>query len=267
MVTGKEVLNSPEVRAFLAHFKMPNPFADSEEFLEALRQNDPRYKGEDHKLRFELEDDSTKWPTATVDVVMSTARYMGMLKTETIIEGEFDLMIVLGEARRSNLERTRYGVKMITDGYCSAPFVLVAGSNRPLPKLEQAYVAKYAPFAETEFDLCCAAAKEVAIESEIATGQFLVRNERAGTPDVIEAVIGAGEYDEFIRIATVTNQIYWLATVLDTARISADFCVACYATAGCPSDPKVVDKRTTATYLSEVLRTLRAALLAAEAGV
>jgi len=73
-----------------------------------------------------------------------------------------------------------------------------------------------------------------------------------------------GWLPEGSRVAAVTTQIYQAATSLDIARVGKKYGLETMA-AGNPSDPKVVEARTPATYLSEVLRTLRAATLALKA--
>ncbi len=67
------------------------------------------------------------------------------------------------------------------------------------------------------------------------------------------------------KVAAVTTQIYQASTERDLDRVAKQFGVTETFTAGNPSDPNVVAKRTPATYLSEVLRTLRAAVNDVEA--
>ena len=226
-------------------------------------------------VRYQLEQDQTQWPTQAVETIMVCARDMWMLKTETPMVGDFDLVIILGGARQSNLDRARYAAQ--AHGGLTARIwgqLVIAGSSRKLNDDEQQNVTNYAAGAEDEFDLCAAAARIVARESGIITSQFMVPDERAGTPAVLEAVIklvNAGRaYSSFpLRIAAVTTQIYQLATEIDLVRVVTQLGVnaSIMMASGCPSDPAVIAKRTTATYLSEVLRTLRAAALAAQAGV
>ncbi len=91
-----------------------------------------------------------------------------------------------------------------------------------------------------------------------------VEDKRAGTPAVIEGVLATlqanGSLPEGANIAAVTTQVYQASTERDLARVAKQFGITETFTAGNPSDPNVVAKRTPATYLSEVLRTLRAAV-------
>ena len=63
-----------------------------------------------------------------------------------------------------------------------------------------------------------------------------------------------------MSVTAVVHQIYLPATQLDLKRIAAKFGLTDVHTAGCPSDPQIVASRTETTYLSEIIRTLRAAI-------
>ena len=63
----------------------------------------------------------------------------------------------------------------------------------------------------------------------------------------------------------MTTQIYQESTALDLARVAKAFGAEYTLAAGNPSDPELVAKRTPATYLTEIIRTLKAAMLALEA--
>lgn len=242
----------------------PNPILDPDGFIEALRQVGPRYKGERPLLRFQLKADKSQWSPDMIRDIMDAAMVMRMLEPETPLESEFDAVIALGGARQSNLDRTRYAAKAIGDGNAKARLIMVAGSNRPLPKTEKASVANYAPEAMTEADLCLAAANLVSQEfTDVPILPFEVKEENAGTPRILEAIFSVRSWP---RVGVVTTQIYQLATELDAARIGKQFGVQTKV-AGTPSDPKVIEARTPATYLSEVLRTLRAATLAVQVQV
>ncbi len=270
-MTGHDVLTLESVVRFLAYFGVEiNSFDDPDAFMSALRQLDPRYKDDRNLVRYQLEHDQTQWPTDAVEAIMACTRDMRMLEPETLPQSdrEYYLIIVLGGARQSNLDRARFAARCKTECYYPKGNLVVAGSSRKLDDGERNNISNYAPIAETEFDLCCAAAAIVAKESAIVTSQYMVDNERAGTPDVLEEVINHS-YDPVETVLAVTTQIYQLSTELDLRRIAQKLDINPNMTmaAGCPSDPEVVAKRTTATYLSEVLRTLRAAALAAQAGV
>jgi len=250
---------------FLQHFGVEvTPAENPEEFRVALQQLDPRYQGDRHLVRYELENDQTEWDEPTKDVIMSTAESMRMLEVETPLQGDFDVVIALGGARQSNLDRTRYAVDSLKEGAATTKHLVVAGSSRQLNEAEKENTANYAPGAETEFDLCAGAAATAAKENPgLVTSVLYVEDPKAGTPAVIEQVLSSlqagGNLPDGASVAAVTTQIYQASTERDLDRVAAQFGIDATFTAGNPSDPNVVANRTPATYLSEVLRTLRAA--------
>lgn len=258
---------------FLQHFGVEvNPAEQPEAFTAALAQLDPRYQGGRELVRWQLEADQTEWPEDTKQVIMRAAEGMRMLVPETPLTGHYDVVIALGGARQSNLDRTRYAAQAVHEGKANVDRLVVAGSKRKLNEQEQQNVANYATGATTEADLVAGAASTVAHEtSDVNPEVHVIDSERAGTPDVVESVLQAmkdrGELPEGSSVAAVTTQIYQASTELDLARVARKFGVTETFTAGNPSDPKIVEARTPATYLSEVLRTLRAAVNAAQAQV
>ena len=255
----------------LQHFAVEvSPTEQPEQFLEAMAQLDPRYQGGRELVRFELEADQTEWDEETKAVIMRTAESMRMLEAETPLTGNFDAVIVLGGARQSSLDRTRYAVEAAKDGAANIKQLIVAGSSRELNEAEQKATENYAAGATTEFELCVGAAKTAAQENHgLVASVMYVEDRKAGTPAVIEKVLATlqanGSLREGARIAAVTTQIYQASTELDLDRVAKQFGVAETFTAGNPSDPNVAANRTPATYLSEVLRTLKAATNAAQA--
>lgn len=262
--TGEQLLQAGS--EFLQHFGVEvNPAESPEEFRAALQQLDPRYQGGRDLVRWQLEADQTEWDEPTKDVIMRTAESMSMLEAETPLQGDFDAVIVLGGARQSNLDRTNYAVDAIKEGKANVKQLIVAGSSRELNEAEQENTANYAPGAKTEFDLCVGAAATAAKENPgLVASVMYVEDKKAGTPAVIENVLatlqGNGTLPEGAKVAAITTQIYQTSTERDLDRVAKQFGVAETFTAGNPSDPNVVAKRTPATYLSEVLRTLRAAV-------
>jgi len=255
--SGEEVLRlSGE---FLEHFGITvDPYENPEEFRGALKQLNPRYKGERTLVRWELEADQTEWDEKTEGVIMRTAESMGMLDQETHLPGcKYDAVIVMGGARKAPVDRAEYVKGADTDLF------IVAGSERPLPDKEKEVTAEYAPGAQVEYDLSEAVAQILSEESDSPVWALPVRGEKVGTPQVIEAVLARvkekGALPEGARIGVVTTQIYKTATELDANRIAKQYGVAKVDIAGNPSDPEVVAKRTPATYAAEVLRTLRSA--------
>lgn len=249
-----------------------DPNVDPTTFVEALAQINPRYQGGHELLRWQLEADQTRWTPESNDAIMQAAEQMGMLKTETPLIGQYDVVIALGGARWSNLDRARYAAEAIKGGRATASQLVVAGSMRVLNETERQSTDGYAPGAATEVDLCIAAARIVARENPgLVTSVLHVQDERAGTPDVIKHVLTSSQvscdFSENPSIAAVTTQIYQASTALDLARVAREFGITQTFAAGNPSDPDIIAKRTPATYLSEVIRTLQAATYAVEAGV
>jgi len=258
---------------FLQHFGVEaNPVEDPEAFTAALAQLDPRYQGGRELVRWQLEADQTAWPEDTKQVIMGAAEGMRMLVPETPLAGSYDVVIALGGARQSNLDRTRYAADAVKEGKATISHLVVAGSKRKLNDQEQENVTNYAPGATTEADLVSGAASTVSSENPDVTPEVhVVESERAGTPDVVESVLedmkSKGVLTVGSKVAAITTQIYQASTELDLARVAKKYGISETFTAGNPSDPNVVAKRTPATYLSEVLRTLRAAVNAAQAQV
>ena len=90
-----------------------------------------------------------------------------------------------------------------------------------------------------------------------------------GTPDIIDSVLsamrGSGSLpSENATAAAITTQIYRASTELDIARVAKKYGIEQTFAAGTLSDPEIIAKRTPATYLSEIVRTLKAATLAYE---
>lgn len=272
---GESQLGAQEVlfsgARLLEHFGVvADPSVQPDEFIEAIGQLDPRYQGGRELVRWQLEADETAWAEDTKAIILDTARSMRMLETETPLAGTFDVVIVLGGARQANLDRARYAVQAAHEGLAHYSHLVVAGSSRKLNEQEQENVANYAPGALTEFDLCAAAAKRIALEYPgTVTSQFLVDDERAGTPVIIDRLLNELEERSALpealdtSIAAVTTQIYQVATGLDMRRVAEELNITKTFAAGNPSDPNIVARRTPATYLSEVVRTLRAATHAA----
>ncbi|HUA12892.1 MAG TPA: hypothetical protein VL989_00065 [Candidatus Sulfotelmatobacter sp.] len=273
----------------------------TEEFVGIMDQLNPRFQGERSLVRFELEQDQTEWPDEAKKVIMQAAEKMRMLEPQTPFEGYFDAIIVLAGARQSNLDRLRYAARCLyTRASLLTPIpestrrayrhgaLVIAGSKRKLQDAEKENVANYAKGAETEEDLVMAAVELVpSIEQKLseefgkhpqimAWGEVIVDGEKVGTPQVVDAVLreaiesheeGDREFPEDFKLGAVTTQIYQTATELDLARVAKRYGIKETFTAGNPSDPNIIAKRTPATYLSEVLRTLKAAALARAEGV
>ena len=270
-----EVLSSSE--DLLRHFGIEiDPVEHPQEFMEAIKQLDPRFQGERSLTRQDLEQDVTEWPADTVALINKTAEAMRMvvfdaegrpITNETPLIGHYDLVVALGAARQANLDRTRYAVDCVKGNREESSFkhLVVAGSSRRLPEAEQASTTNYAPGAKTEFDLCTGAAKTVAQENPgLIIGLSYTAEEKAGTPDVLETVLSAMTQSDVViygesPIAAVTTQIYQVSTQMDLERVAKKFGITDVFVAGNPSDPEMIARRSPATYLTEIVRTLKAA--------
>jgi hypothetical protein len=181
----------------------------------------------------------------------------------------FAAAVILAGARQSNLERSRYGAEAILSGDAVVGELVGAGIPRQLPEAERENAANYAPGAEDEFDLIAGAGRVIAKEHPgLLVSEFYVDDTRAGTPEVLNAVLTAlrwgGKLPEDGAVAAITTQIYRRSTQLDLARIARRHGITRTDVAGNPSAPAAIAKRTNGTYHSENLRTLKAATNALE---
>lgn len=264
MAKGREILNAAIIRDFLKFFNIEtDPFLQTEAFIRSLAAIDPRYENGRNLVRFQLEGIKPLLTEEALDKVMSAARILRITEEKTLLEGEFDLVVVLGGARQSNLDRLRYVAEAIQSGNAKIEMLVIAGSTRKLNVVEQENVSNYAPGAKSEADLCYAAASVVNSESNLPIVVMIVGDEKAGNQAVIEKVMANMPLDSSARVAVVTTQFYQAAAELDLTRVARKHCITDTMAAGNPSDPTIVRKRSDSTYLSEVLRTLRAAVLEA----
>jgi hypothetical protein len=261
--TPEQILDS--ATEFLQHFGVQiDPKSDRNAFLDAIKQLDPRFQGERDLVRWQLEQDTTEWDEDTESIIMATAERFGILKPETQLVGDYDVVISLGAARQANLDRARYAAAAVGSDQATADMLIVTGSDRPLNDQEQSNTANYAPEAATEFDLATGAARVVQAEN-LGVNVRLSNTEgaRATTTDVINKVLSdlasQGVSLDGLRLGAVTTQIYQPFTAIEVAAAAKRFGVTDTFVAGNPSDPEIVARRTPATYLSEILRTLRAA--------
>jgi hypothetical protein len=258
-------------REFLQHFGVEvSPTEQPEQFMVAMKELDPRYQEGRELVRWELAADQREWPEETKDVILRTAESMRMLEKETPLSGHYDVVIALGGANQQNHERPAYALEAMKEGKASFKQLVIAGSSRKLKDPEIANAANYAKDPVTEFDLCVAGAAKVAAEYPgVPVSVLLVDDEKAGTPDVIESVLNFMQANSNLpkdaRVAAVTTQIYQESTELDLARVAQKFGITKSEAAGIPSPAKTIEGRTPATYLSEVVRTLKAAVNAIKA--
>lgn len=264
-----EVIASAE--PLLGHFGIEfSPVDEPERFITAVRQIDPRYKDGHNVARSQLNKDSRIWPADTKSLITEVAQRMRMTAGETPLIGHYDAVIALGGANQAVLDRARYAVQARNSRTATFKYLVMAGSKRPLGEEEQARTANYASGAVTEFDLCVGAAKTISQENPGSIASLaLVDKEKSNTPEVLETVLeemarNGIVFSERSTVAAITTQIYQQSTALDLARVAKRFGITETYTsvAGNPSAQEAIDQRTPATYLSEIVRTLRAATLA-----
>lgn len=267
----RQPLSAEQVMAIgselLLHFGVDinTAMTDPKGFETALKAISPRYKEDGTKLRrMDLEGDITELGPETDDIIMRAADALRMLDVETPLKGDYDVVIVLGGARQAPKDRNEFVKNALKSGAATAGMVIEAGSTRKLMEDEKFAVTKYVPDANTEFDLCMAAAK--VITSKIPTQPIYaskVKDEKAGSLAVIERALATaqalGGLPAGARVAVVTTQIYSAAAAVDLARFKKKFGLGEPGVAASPSDKEVIDARSISTYLSEVVRTIRTA--------
>ena len=274
-ITGKELLEFGLVQIFLKALGVTaDPFGDVGTFLQDLWKADPRSRSTQDIPRHMLEQ-STATVAATVEsATMALAEFFRMTdESETPLVGDYDLLIApTGSARQAPRQRARHAVDAILRGDATAGIIVGVGSSRRLNEKEQLDVENYAPGALIELDLVAAASREIATalpKTVVAT--CFVDNERAGNDDILSAVIeGVRRFSQPpypISIAAVTTQIYRWSLDLDLRRIAARYGIGRTFVAGNASNREVIAKRSLETYITENLRNIRAARLAAAAGV
>ncbi len=112
--TPEAQLNAAQVLAagedLLAAFGVHDldPLGQPEAYAQTLQELSPRHKGDRTLVRFELEEDETRWPEEIIATTNSLAKRFGMLKHETPLEGQFNLIVAMGAARRALYES--YGI-------------------------------------------------------------------------------------------------------------------------------------------------------------
>lgn len=268
MTSGKLLLGQDATKLFLHEIGIEvNPIRDLEGFKKACEQANPRYQGGRDLVRFQLEQD-TSWPAGVRYATMNLARRLGMASGETPLNGDWDLIIALGGARRSPLHRACYASSAIAESRASTRALAIAGSTRRLSDIEKAQVQDFAPGAEVEYDLCVGASKLVGNRNTGHKVWAICKNDpKSGNDGVIDQVIDTltPELSQFkpLRVAAVTTRIYVIGLELDMARAAKRHGWRGYGAAGHPSDPEMVFNRTISTYLSECLTTVRKAAIAA----
>lgn len=250
-----------------------DPIHELDRFLKTIEQLNPRYKGGRDLVRFQLEENANDWPPGVASATMILAKTFLMCHGETPLPSreEWDMIIALGGARRSILNRATYAAQAIKEGRADARILAIAGSTRPLLEKEIELTRDFAPDARTEYDLCVGAAGHIRKRNpEINIITVCEDNPRSGNDGVIDATIATCGNDldnqTSLKIAAVTTRIYVVGLGLDMARAALRHGWRAHFAAGHASDPEVVYNRSTATYLSEVLTTLRKIALAAAEG-
>lgn len=252
-----------------------NPYEDPERFEAALREINPRHKGDRHLIRNALEADHTVWDDETRKVIKDTAISYEMLtgefeadglpvQPETPLTGTHRLVITIGARPNATLEKSRHAAAAQESGVAHFDMLMISGAKRPMDSREQEEGAHFAPGAQTEFATCAATARVIAEENPgMAVTMLAVDRPKSNAPEVIDHVLSTMIQSGFLKkgdsIAVVTQQIYRYWTHLDLTRVAKQHGITEVTVAGCKSDPKKVAARTDALYVSEIIRNLRAA--------
>lgn len=274
MLSGRLMLRWSATQMFLKAVGIDaDPIREREAFHLACEAINPRFKDKEGRrqdlVRFQLQDDQTKWDDAVRLATLNLAEKLGMLCGEKILEGDFDIVAALGGANKSPLQRGLYAAEFIERGVAGAKVLAIAGSTRVIKDAEK-QVATYAPGAETEYDLCLGAANFLRTRyPDINTVAVCKDDPRSGNDGVIAQVMQ--EYGDIgegpVSFAAVTTKIYLTALLVDLARLNkTDYHWAHFAGAGHPTDPEVISGRKIATYLSECATTIDKASWAAQFG-
>ena len=243
-----------------------DPVADSENFVAAINQLDPRFQGERPLVRYELEQDTRTWPEGAETAIMQAAEGMGMLREETPLVGEFDVIAALGGARMAPYDRVWFMTDAIYSGQVSGrvegqrPKLVAIGSTREVKPDEAKAAEQYAEEPKIEYHLMRSAVDKIESITDAKIEPMLTAKAKANTEDSVRQIIGKFKKDSpDFRLGLVTTQIYQAFTQCDAERVARDYEGVTVQVGGNPSDPEIVAKRTPSTYLSEVIRTLRAA--------
>lgn len=94
-------------------------------------------------------------------LVKKAAGDLGLIGKEIPQEKKFDYILVLGGARMSCLNRTKYARELCEKHGIRAGQIICLTGMRPLLETEKDVTDTYAPSAETEFDLMEAAVKQI----------------------------------------------------------------------------------------------------------
>lgn len=246
----------------LARFAVEvDPIADSGLFQQAMNELNPRFKGNRVLTRYELEADHTAWSEGDRKLIADAAHDFGLLNPQTPLTGEYDAVIAMGAARMAPLDRLNYAAAAVNSGAANAKLLIAAGSERKVGDGERSATDTYAPGAVTEFNLSSGAAARVAKDSGFLIASLLVPGEEAGNLDVFKTVGNALTRQGLLTrsLGAVTTEIYRKATEMDLRIVAREMGIPSIAVAGNPSDPAIVASRTLATYLAEVVRTMRSA--------
>lgn len=277
--SGALLLKRAATRIFLREVGITaDPFTELEEFKLACEMANPRYSsmaGEKQDLvRFQLNEDPTKWSEQETDAILNLAGTLGMTGgKETPLRGSFDLICATAGARRSTLQRSMYAVQAILDGKAEADMIVIAGSTRPLIPAEIPFVENYASGGEDardEFD-CCTGARDKILERnpDLTVTTVCHHDSKAGTEDIIDEVMSVAQFAlkrKRLDTAWVTTQIYVSGTEQKAAAARINYPGSTFFVAGHASDPEAVYNRSLSVYLSECLTTLRSAAIAASLG-
>jgi hypothetical protein len=91
---------------------------------------------------------------------MKAATKMGLVDSTQSVNKQYDSILVLGGARMSCLYRMKYARELCESHGVNAKEIVGLTGMRPISETERSATDTYAPKANTEFDLMCAAAQK-----------------------------------------------------------------------------------------------------------
>ena len=176
--------------------------------------------------------------------------------------------IVLGAFGGNTAARGLWAAEQLMGQGAHDAHLIFAASRRPLSQTE--LDATGLPAGSTESDACYAAANEI----NRRYPQLQVFIETTLNPKADTAAVLATALDSYQEVAhasigetytIITNPIYVAYTEQEGMRAAEQRGISTVHVAGAPTSHEVMQRRTVLTYMTEITRTMRAALLRQQA--
>lgn len=266
MLTAERILNMPGLARFMEYFSIrENPISDPEGFLQAIALLNACDKGK-WPVQFQLESNQDEWPRETQREIMNLADMLDLLDVQTELLGQYDLIIVLNQNPAVSIpERLQFVINGMIWSNVSTKKIVLACSSRLLSEAEIESVSRFAPGAVTEANLCYAAINSVREKYRSKISVVVHEDDKAGNPEVIAKALQDSGARPGERVVVVTSQIHCTAARLELGRVAIPFGITNIDGAGNADDSAFFTNIPIEKYLSEVLWTLRAAVLQCQA--